>query len=62
MKWHNDSPKIKSLILNANTEKDILFKMIDKETNKTLAEVKLTVTPASTPHLRRTFRKAWSLF
>ncbi|MCL1126851.1 DUF3019 domain-containing protein [Shewanella surugensis] len=62
MKWCNDSPRIKSLTLNINTEKDIRFIMIDKETNKTLAGAELKVTPALMPNLRRNFRNAWSLF
>lgn len=62
MKWCNDSPKITSLTLNVDTKKDILFIMIDKETNKTLAGAELKVTPALMPHLRPKFRNAWSLF
>ncbi|QQX82453.1 DUF3019 domain-containing protein [Shewanella sp. KX20019] len=61
-KWCNSSPSINSLAINISTDKDIQFVMIDKDTHETLAGVKLKVTQASSPQVRRRYRNPWSLF
>ncbi|MCL1049087.1 DUF3019 domain-containing protein [Shewanella abyssi] len=61
-KWCNSSPGINSLAVNISADKDIQFVMIDKDTHETLAGVKLKVTQASSPQVRRRYRNPWSLF
>ncbi len=61
-KWCAESDKTHSLTLNIKATDDIQFVMIDKETHQTLAGVKLKVTPASEPKVRRRYRNPWSLF
>ncbi|WOT04511.1 DUF3019 domain-containing protein [Shewanella youngdeokensis] len=61
-KWCSSSNKNNSLTVNVSAEKDIQFVMIDKDTSETLAGVKLKVTQASSPHVRRRYRNPWSLF
>ncbi|WP_258406173.1 MULTISPECIES: DUF3019 domain-containing protein [Shewanella] len=61
-KWCADSPNTHSLTLKVETQKDIQFVMIDKESHQTLAGVKLKVTPTSAPQVRRRYRNPWSLF
>ncbi|MFT5789857.1 MAG: hypothetical protein ACI8SJ_001976 [Shewanella sp.] len=61
-KWCNNSPRINSLTVNISANKDIQFVMIDKDTHETLAGVKLKVTQASSPQVRRRYRNPWSLF
>ncbi|MGS0680978.1 DUF3019 domain-containing protein [Shewanella sp. 125m-7] len=61
-KWCNPSPAIHSLSINISADRDIQFVMIDKDTHETLAGVKLKVTPASSPQVRRRYRNPWSLF
>ncbi|MFT5790513.1 MAG: hypothetical protein ACI8SJ_002642 [Shewanella sp.] len=61
-KWCNSSPAVNSLAINVSADKDIQFVMIDKDTHETLAGVKLKVTQASSPQVRRRYRNPWSLF
>lgn len=61
-KWCNSSPDVNSLAVNISANKDIQFVMIDKDTHETLAGVKLKVTQASSPQVRRRYRNPWSLF
>nr|WP_223296568.1 DUF3019 domain-containing protein [Shewanella pealeana] len=61
-KWCSPSPDIHSLTINIRADRDIQFVMIDKDTHETLAGVKLKVTPASSPQVRRRYRNPWSLF
>ncbi|WP_345773630.1 DUF3019 domain-containing protein [Shewanella sp. Isolate13] len=61
-KWCSPSPSIHSLTVNISSDRDIQFVMIDKDTHETLAGVKLKVTPASSPQVRRRYRNPWSLF
>ncbi len=61
-KWCAESVEIHSLTLNINATDDIQFIMIDKETHQTLARVKLKVTLATKPKVRRRYRNPWSLF
>lgn len=61
-KWCNDAKNINSLTLNVSTKEDIQFVLIDKNTRETLAGVKLKVTQASPPQVRRRYRNPWSLF
>ncbi|RTR40884.1 DUF3019 domain-containing protein [Shewanella canadensis] len=61
-KWCAESAQLHSLTLNIKATDDIQFVMIDKETHQTLAGVKLKVTPASEPKVRRRYRNPWSLF
>ena len=61
-KWCTSSPDIHSLTVNIRADRDIQFVMIDKDTHETLAGVKLKVTPASSPQVRRRYRNPWSLF
>lgn len=61
-KWCNDSPQVQSLRVNINASDDVQFTMIDKVTHETLAGVRLKVTPASAPQVRRRYRNPWSLF
>ncbi|GIU22156.1 DUF3019 domain-containing protein [Shewanella schlegeliana] len=61
-KWCSPSPDIHSLTINISSDRDIQFVMIDKDTHETLAGVKLKVTPASSPQVRRRYRNPWSLF
>ena len=61
-KWCTSSPDIHSLTVNIKADRDIQFVMIDKDTHETLAGVKLKVTPASSPQVRRRYRNPWSLF
>lgn len=61
-KWCSSSPNINSLAINISANKDIQFVMVDKDTHETLAGVKLKVTQASSPKLRRRYRNPWSLF
>lgn len=61
-KWCAESAETHSLALSISTTDDIHFVMIDKETHQTLAGVKLKVTPAAEPKVRRRYRNPWSLF
>ncbi|QFU21556.1 DUF3019 domain-containing protein [Shewanella eurypsychrophilus] len=61
-KWCAESADTQSLTLNIKATDDIQFVMIDKETHQTLAGVKLKVTPAAEPKVRRRYRNPWSLF
>ncbi|WP_371411725.1 DUF3019 domain-containing protein [Shewanella halifaxensis] len=61
-KWCGTSPDIHDLTVNISAERDIQFVMIDKDTHETIAGVKLKVTPASPPQVRRRYRNPWSLF
>lgn len=61
-KWCAESADTHSLTLNVQATDDIQFVMIDKETHQTLAGVKLKVTPAAEPKVRRRYRNPWSLF
>ncbi|MGS0674358.1 DUF3019 domain-containing protein [Shewanella sp. 0m-4] len=61
-KWCSPSPDIHSLTVNISADRDIQFVMIDKDTHETIAGVKLKVTPASSPQVRRRYRNPWSLF
>ncbi|WP_076409758.1 DUF3019 domain-containing protein [Shewanella sp. UCD-KL12] len=61
-KWCAESADTHSLTLNIKATDDIQFVMIDKETHQTLAGVKLKVTPAAEPKVRRRYRNPWSLF
>lgn len=61
-KWCSTSPDIHDLTVNISAERDIQFVMIDKDTHETIAGVKLKVTPASPPQVRRRYRNPWSLF
>lgn len=60
--WCSTSPDIHALTVNISAERDIQFVMIDKDTHETIAGVKLKVTPASPPQVRRRYRNPWSLF
>ena len=61
-KWCSTSPNIHALTVNISADRDIQFVMIDKDTHETIAGVKLKVTPASPPQVRRRYRNPWSLF
>lgn len=61
-KWCAESAETHSLTLTISATDDIQFVMIDKETHQTLAGVKLKVTPAAEPKVRRRYRNPWSLF
>ncbi|WP_367180807.1 DUF3019 domain-containing protein [uncultured Shewanella sp.] len=62
IQWCKSSPVSKLLTLNDRRIKVNIFKMIDKETNKTLVGTECKDSPTSMSHLRRLFRNAWSLF
>ncbi|GIU41615.1 DUF3019 domain-containing protein [Shewanella sairae] len=61
-KWCSSSPNIHSFSVNISATRDIQFVMIDKDTHETIAGVKLKVTQASPPQVRRRYRNPWSLF
>jgi len=61
-RWCSDDPSVKSVNLTIKTDKDIQFILVNKDSNLTLAGVKLKINKASTHQVRRRYRNPWSLF
>lgn len=61
-RWCSDDPSVTSVNLTIKTDKDINFVLVTKNNNKPLSGVKLNVTKAVSPKVRKRYRNPWSLF
>lgn len=60
--WCSETANEQSLTLHVNTDQDIHFRLIAKNSQQILAETSFKVTQMSEPQVRRRYRNPWSLF
>lgn len=60
--WCSETANEQSVTLQVNTNQDIRFRLIAKNSQQILADANFKVTQMSEPQVRRRYRNPWSLF